>query len=79
MTYAFGSSDYGVPSTDPGELDCREVLEPWSQTMLTWANRPDVDLPFDTITEITSGTKRKYFLRHNTRAYSPRLRRKPAS
>jgi hypothetical protein len=54
VTYAFGSSDYGVPSTDPGELDCREVLEPWSQTTLTWANRPDVDLPFDTITEIDS-------------------------
>lgn len=54
VTYAFGSSDYGVPSTDPGELECREVLESWNQTTLTWLNRPDVDLPFDTITEIDS-------------------------
>lgn len=54
VTYAFGSSDYGVPSNDPGELECREVLESWNQTTLNWVNRPDVDLPFDTITEIDS-------------------------
>ncbi len=52
VTYAFGSSDYGVPSLDPGTLACREVLEDWDQTTLTWANRPDIAAPFETLTGI---------------------------
>jgi len=53
VTYAFDFSGFGEPSTDPGELACREVLEPWNQSTLSWTNRPEVDEPFDTITGIT--------------------------
>ncbi len=53
VTYAFDFTGFGEPSAAPGELACREVLEPWNQTTLTWLSRPDVDEPFDTITEIT--------------------------
>jgi hypothetical protein len=49
VTYAFDFTGFGEPSIDPGEIACREVLEPWSQTTLTWLNRPDVDEPFDTV------------------------------
>ena len=54
VTYAFDFTGFGETSTDPGILDCREVLGAWDHTTLTWANRPPVDVPFDTITEIDS-------------------------
>lgn len=53
-TYAFDFSGFGETSNEPGVIDCREVLEPWSDTTLTWNNRPVSDLPFDTITQIDS-------------------------
>lgn len=53
VTYAFDFTGFGEPSIDPGEIACREVLEPWNQTNLTWANRPDVDEPFDIASGIT--------------------------
>jgi hypothetical protein len=53
VTYAFDFTGFGEPSIAPGEIACREILEPWSQTTLTWLNRPDVDEPFDTVTGIT--------------------------
>lgn len=53
VTYAFDFSGFGEPSTDPGEMACREVLESWSQTTLSWTNRPQIDEPFDVITGIT--------------------------
>ncbi|MEZ4331647.1 MAG: DNRLRE domain-containing protein [Myxococcota bacterium] len=53
VTYAFDFTGFGDTSDLPGTLACREVLEPWSESTLTWSNRPDVDVPFDTITDIT--------------------------
>lgn len=53
VTYAFDFTGFGDTSDLPGTLECREVLEPWTEATLTWANRPDVDAPFDTITDIT--------------------------
>lgn len=54
VTYAFDFTGFGETSTDPGELDCREVLQDWDHTTLTWTNRPSVDaLPFDSVTGIT--------------------------
>ena len=52
VTYAFDFTGFGDPSTDPGTLACREVLEDWDQTTLTWSNRPDIDVPFETLTGI---------------------------
>lgn len=53
VTYAFDFTGFGDTSSLPGTLECREVLEPWNEATLTWSNRPDVDVPFDTITDIT--------------------------
>ncbi|MCA9501532.1 MAG: DNRLRE domain-containing protein [Spirochaetaceae bacterium] len=52
-TYAFDFTGFGDPSSDPGTIECREVLEPWTQTSLTWSNRPEYDAPFDSVTGIT--------------------------
>lgn len=53
-TYAFDFTGFGENSTEPGIVECREVLGPWSDTTLTWNNRPNASLPFDTITQIES-------------------------
>ncbi|MBK7948301.1 MAG: TonB-dependent receptor [Deltaproteobacteria bacterium] len=53
VTYAFDFTDFGEPSTDPGTLQCRKVTGAWSESSLTWVNRPTVAEPFDTITGIT--------------------------
>jgi len=53
VTYAFDFTDFGEPSTDPGTLECRKVTGAWSESSLTWVNRPTVAAPFDTITGIT--------------------------
>lgn len=53
-TYAFDFTGFGDTSNEPGIIDCHEVLAPWSDDTLHWNNRPPVDLPFDTITEILS-------------------------
>jgi hypothetical protein len=53
VTYAFDFTGFGDTSTLPGTLACREVLGPWSEATLTWANRPAIDAPFDTLTGIT--------------------------
>jgi hypothetical protein len=42
------------PPTTPGELNCHEVLEPWSEGQLTWSNKPDVAPAFDSLTGITA-------------------------
>jgi len=43
----------GQPSSAPGELWCHEVLESWSESTLTWNNRPDYDpLPFDGLASV---------------------------
>ena len=49
VTYAFDFSGFGETSTDPGEIACHEVLEPWQDTTLSWLNRPDIDAPFDRV------------------------------
>lgn len=54
VTYAFDFTSFGETSSEPGVLDCREVAGPWDQTTLNWTNRPPVDAPFDTITQIVS-------------------------
>ncbi len=53
VTYAFDFSGFGETSTDPGEMACHEVLEPWVDTTLSWVNRPDIDAPFDRVVGIT--------------------------
>jgi len=52
VTYAFDFTGFGETSMEPGIANCHEVLAPWDQTTLTWSNRPAIDLPIDTITEI---------------------------
>jgi hypothetical protein len=54
VTYGFDYTAFGDTSDEDGVLDCREILQSWNQTTLTWNNRPTTDLPFDTITEIDS-------------------------
>lgn len=49
VTYAFDFTGFGDTSNAPGTLECREVLAPWNTTTLTWANRPAVSAPFDTV------------------------------
>lgn len=53
VTYAFDFTGFGDTSTLPGTLECREVLAPWNEATLTWANRPAYDAPFDTLAGIT--------------------------
>ncbi len=52
VTYAFDVEGFGETSDEPGIVNCHEVIEDWDQTILTWSNRPAIDLPIDTITEI---------------------------
>jgi len=52
-TYAFNFAGFGEPSTNPATLECREVLEPWDQSTLTWSNRPASGPPFDSVPGIT--------------------------
>lgn len=54
VTYAFDFSGFGDFANATGELDCREVLEPWSEASLTWINRPDYGAPVDTVVGITA-------------------------
>lgn len=54
VTYAFDFTGFGDGSNAPGTLECRQVLGPWDSDTLTWSNRPAVDAPFDTISDITS-------------------------
>jgi hypothetical protein len=54
LTYALDDSGFGSGTNVPGELHCHEVLEDWSETSLTWNNKPDVAAPFDSITGITA-------------------------
>lgn len=43
---------FGDFSDAIGELLCHEVLEPWSESTLTWSNKPDIGAWFDRRTEI---------------------------
>jgi hypothetical protein len=43
---------FGDFSDEVGELNCHEVLEPWSESTLTWNNRPAIGTWFDRRTEI---------------------------
>jgi len=43
---------FGDFSDEVGELNCHEVLEPWSESTLTWNNRPAIGPWFDQRTEI---------------------------
>jgi len=43
---------FGDFSDEIGELDCHEVLEPWSESTLTWNNRPAIGPTFDQRTDI---------------------------
>ena len=54
VTYAFDFTGFGETSTEPGELACHVVSADWSQTTLTWVNRPPVAPPFRRLTGITS-------------------------
>jgi len=52
ITYAFDVEGFGETSNEPGIANCHEVIEDWDQTLLTWSNRPAIDPPIDTITDI---------------------------
>jgi hypothetical protein len=52
--FSFADSSFGQGGTGPGELWCHEVLEPWSESTLTWNNRPDFGPAFDGQVGITS-------------------------
>ena len=52
VTYSFDFTGFGNTSNEPGVVNCHEVVAPWDQTTLTWNNRPAIDLPIDTVTEI---------------------------
>jgi hypothetical protein len=54
--YEFDPSIFGGSSDPdaPGEILCHEVLEPWSQSTLTWNDRPAIGTWFDARTEIFS-------------------------
>jgi len=43
---------FGDFSDEIGELLCHEVLEPWSESTLTWNNKPAIGTWFDRRTEI---------------------------
>jgi hypothetical protein len=54
VTYAFDFTGFGETSTAPGELACHVVSTDWSQTTLTWVNRPAIAPPFRKLTGITA-------------------------
>jgi len=40
IVYAFDFSGFGGGSDEPAFMECREVLEPWTEESLTWLDRP---------------------------------------
>ena len=38
--YGFDFTDFGDASAGPGTIECRDVLDPWTETEVTWSNRP---------------------------------------
>ena len=52
--FSFADNIFGEGGSSPGELWCHEVLEPWSESTLTWTNKPDYGPPFDGWTGITN-------------------------
>jgi len=45
--YSFDDTSFGDAPQVTGEMRCHEVLGPWSEGTLTWANRPRFAPPFD--------------------------------
>ena len=45
--YGFDFTLFGDLSHEEGEILCHEVLEPWSQSSLTWNHRPAIGTWFD--------------------------------
>jgi hypothetical protein len=55
LYYAFDFEGFGETSTLPGDLHCHEVTGAWTQTSLTWNNRPPVaPIAADSILGITA-------------------------
>lgn len=52
--YGFDYTVFGDSTDEVGEILCHEVLEPWSQTTLTWNDRPAIGTWFERIPDITS-------------------------
>jgi hypothetical protein len=50
--YGIDSTVFGETSDEPGALECREVLEPWDETNLTWASRPAYGPVLDSVVGI---------------------------
>ncbi len=42
LFYGFDFTEFGDANEVPGTIECREVLEAWNETDLTWINRPAV-------------------------------------
>lgn len=49
VTYAFDFGGFGETSKEPGRLELRPVLAPWSESSLTWNARPMVGAPISVI------------------------------
>jgi len=47
FVYVLDSTPQGQGTDEPGTLECREVLEAWSEGTLTWTNKPDYGPPID--------------------------------
>lgn len=45
--YGFDYTLFGDTTADVGEIRCHQVLEPWSESAITWNNRPAIGAAFD--------------------------------
>lgn len=52
--YGFDYVLFGDFSNEIGELRCHDVLGSWSESSLTWNNRPPIDNPFDLVPNIVN-------------------------
>jgi len=52
--YGYDYTIFGDTTAEVGQIECRNVLAPWSQATLTWNNRPAVGPVFDGWDDITS-------------------------
>lgn len=52
LFYGFEFTIRGDTTDVIGAIECREVLEPWSEATLTWLNRPAYGPPVDVVEDI---------------------------
>ena len=47
IVYSFDFTGFGEATTDPGTIECHEILEPWVEGDVNWLNRPAYGPAFD--------------------------------